>query len=174
MDQQESVRDLLKETFENVNNWLNFAEAKNAAILAFAIALLAAVGSMEYFTSQRIGFILHVLGTSICMICSLISFLPNQGKDKKREDGCSEADNLIFYQDIAKYDPKGYLKAVYKRYRGETIDERQMRKIELDFATEITVNAAITVRKYAWFKRAMWIQILDMCLLVVLAVIPVM
>lgn len=171
MNEHEKVQELLKNIFENVNNWLNFAEAKNAAMIAFDIALLAAVGSMKLFTSEKTWFIIHVLGTCISMILALASFLPNLGKEKRNDDGYLESDNLIFYKDIAKYDPKRYLKAVFKMYAEISITEEQIQKIELDYATEITFNSSVALRKYALFKWALWIQMLNIGVLILMAVI---
>ena len=40
-DEHKFVYELLKNIFSNLNNWLTFAEAKNAAIIAFNIACLS-------------------------------------------------------------------------------------------------------------------------------------
>ena len=45
----ENHSELLQQIFENINMWLHFAEAKNAAIIAFNIALLAALISSNLF-----------------------------------------------------------------------------------------------------------------------------
>ena len=43
-----SIVEMLETIFSNVNSWLNFAEAKNAALMAFNIAMLAVTwGSTE-------------------------------------------------------------------------------------------------------------------------------
>ena len=39
--------ELLEKNFSNVNSWLNFAEAKNAANIAFVVACIAAIFSLE-------------------------------------------------------------------------------------------------------------------------------
>ena len=45
--------DLLYTIFQNVNAWLHFVEAKNAALIAFNIAVLSALmGSNEYSGSK--------------------------------------------------------------------------------------------------------------------------
>lgn len=42
MDRKD-LDELLEKNFSNVNSWLNFAEAKNAANIAFVIACIAAI-----------------------------------------------------------------------------------------------------------------------------------
>lgn len=39
-DDRNSAVSILENTFSNINNWLSFAEAKNAALIAFNIAVL--------------------------------------------------------------------------------------------------------------------------------------
>lgn len=49
----ENHSELLQQIFENINMWLHFAEAKNAAIIAFNIALLAALISSNLFNNAN-------------------------------------------------------------------------------------------------------------------------
>lgn len=53
-DKHKIVQDLLKNIFDNVNNWLTHAETKNAAIVAFNVACLSFVGSMKNIESVKI------------------------------------------------------------------------------------------------------------------------
>ena len=75
MDGKE-LDDLLEKTFSNVNSWLNFAEAKNVANIAFVIACIAAIFSLENrnFLLYTLCFILIISG-----ICSFLSFIPKLG-----------------------------------------------------------------------------------------------
>ena len=49
--------------------------------------------------------------------------------------------------------------------------EEDLSKIELDYADEITYNAQITVNKYAWFNRALCVDIGSMCCILILIII---
>lgn len=42
-----SIVEMLETIFSNVNSWLNFAEAKNAALMAFNIAMLAVTWGVQ-------------------------------------------------------------------------------------------------------------------------------
>lgn len=45
--ENKELDELLEKIFSNVNSWLNFAEAKNAANVGFVVACLAAIFSLE-------------------------------------------------------------------------------------------------------------------------------
>ena len=83
MDRKD-LDELLDKSFSNVNLWLNFAEAKNAANIAFVIAFIAAI-----FSLHNMNVILYT--ASIFLIASgigsLISFLPRLGN--KVSKNCS-------------------------------------------------------------------------------------
>ena len=42
-----TMQEQLKEIFDNVNNWVTFAEAKNAAIIAFNVACISCIWDIE-------------------------------------------------------------------------------------------------------------------------------
>jgi len=67
----------------------------------------------------------------------------------------AETDNLLFYGDIASYDPAGYLQALYKHCDAK--DEAL--PIERDYAQQIVMNSRIAVRKYEWFTTSVWLTI---------------
>ena len=71
-----SIVEMLETIFSNVNSWLNFAEAKNAANIAFVIACIAAI-----FSLQNMNIILYIVCIFLIAsgIGSLISFLPRLG-----------------------------------------------------------------------------------------------
>ena len=45
--QSNDKRELLQWIFNNTNNWLHFAEAKNAAMIAFNVAMAAFLAEMD-------------------------------------------------------------------------------------------------------------------------------
>ena len=68
--------DFLQQEFENVNGWLHFAEAKNAAMIAFNIALFAAVLSSEYLWDYIWLFSLILVGLLLSIYWVIISLWP--------------------------------------------------------------------------------------------------
>lgn len=125
MDNKE-LDELLEKIFSNVNSWLNFAEAKNAANVGFVVACLAAIFSLEDVNALLLNALLYTICIFLVIsgMFSLISFLPKLGnkvirkiplfsKDKKR---ITDEDNLIFFENIKEYSGEVYIKQVCKMY----------------------------------------------------------
>lgn len=170
-DKHKIVQDLLKNIFDNVNNWLTHAEAKNAAIVAFNIACLSFVGSMKNIESVKILYYTMSIGMLLSTIMALISFFPKMGKETSNQSGHSDYDNLLFYVDIAKYDKEQYIKAIFKQYAKIDILDADIQKIEKDFSAEITYNATVVIRKYKWFNYAIKTEIFVLIILVIITII---
>lgn len=175
MNEEESI-DLLYKVFENVNNWLNFAEAKNAANLAFIIAMLQVVTSIDFIPMSEPRFFLSIL-LLISGMFSIISFIPNNkliGFFSEvflifRQNNINENDNLIFYKDIKNYTKEEYLIKIYKYYleKEYTIES----KYEFDLSEEIIENSKIAVSKYLLFKIAVCFDIIFFLIIIILLII---
>ena len=182
------MEDKIKYIFENTNNWLNFAEAKNAALLAFNIALIAAISSGDvspnYSSLQYIIVAILIFSTTI----SLLSFVPRTNnkisqKTYKYTVGIldmiiekifkEKADkNLLFYGYIGEFEiaqADDYLEELKKYYGSKEKEEVTM--FEKDLAEEIIINSRITKRKYNYFKASLCILIVGMILLFIVAVL---
>lgn len=156
------MEERLEKIFSNVNEWLRFAETKNASIVgANAVAIF---GIAKLFTDNahlnqwlKGYLILLIVCAVIGGILALCSFLPRinipwlESGEKEQPHH-----NLIFYSDIAKYEPKQYLSSLYKLH-GTTVEE--FSKLENDYAEQIVVNSRITLKKYEFFRTALWITI---------------
>lgn len=170
-DKHKIVQDLLKIIFDNVNNWLTHAEAKNAAIVAFNIACLSFIGGMKDIEDVRILYYIMCIGMLLSTIMALISFFPKMGKETKNQNGGSDCDNLLFYVDIAKYDKEQYIRAIFKHYAKIDILDADIQKIEKDFSEEITYNATVVIRKYKWFSYAIKTELFALIILVITIII---
>jgi len=164
---KEEVLKELKDIFENVNRWLQFAEAKNGALIGInGVFLFKSVdflfdiingklnGSKVLVTSSLLIF-------SVAMIIALKSFLPNTGvfEDKEVNEEIQNINEnnmvLIFFEDICKYESsKLYLKDIYQYFFYNEITEENLSRRELDYAKEILINSRIASYKYKLFKRA--------------------
>lgn len=167
MDNKE-LDELLEKNFSNVNSWLNFAEAKNAANIAFVVACIAAIFSLE---DMNILLYIICIFLIISGMCSLVSFLPRLGnkvvrkipsilKNKKRK---AKGDNLIFFENIKEYSGDTYIKQVCKMYFDE--NKCNPTKYQLDLSDEIVYNSDIVSRKYKFFKLAVYLDIVVFLLL---------
>lgn len=168
MDNKE-LDELLEKNFSNVNSWLNFAEAKNAANIAFVVACIAAI-----FSLGDMNILLYIICIFLIIsgICSLFSFHPRRGnkvvkkgpsifKNKKRK---TQKDNLILFENIKEYSGDSYVKQVCKMYFGET--KHKPTKYQLDLSYEIVYNSDIVSRKYKFFSFAVYLDIVAFFLLV--------
>lgn len=163
---QEKVTVKLAEVFANVNSWLTFAEAKNAALVtlngAGLLGLIGLLTNSDYKGGRPLTLYLWICAIFLVLglVVSLLSFkpftLPFNGK-KQLLKSQEEKLNLLFYGDLAKYNrSQDYLADIYKHYYNKDISEEDFNRLELDYADEILINAKITVKKYQYFKLALF------------------
>ena len=172
MENNKSAKAILESIFSNINSWLNFAEAKNAALIAFNIAIMAALlGNTDILLNCK--YVFYTVNTMMLISSGLAlwSFKPDTGNNKKDMQSIRIDDNLLLYSHAAKYTKEKYLVAIYKNYLNEIKQEDDLLKIELDYADEITYNARITVNKYKWFWRALWVDLISLVGIFILFVI---
>ena len=67
----EKLDELLNQIFSNINSWLNFAEAKNAANIALVIACLTAIFSLNSMNVLLYFISILFLISGISSLCSL-------------------------------------------------------------------------------------------------------
>lgn len=178
MMENKELDELLDKVFSNVNSWLNFAEAKNAANIALVVACIAAIFSLD--SMNVLLYVICILFT-FSGIYSLISFLPRLGhkvvgkfpkleekiiKKKVRKD---ENDNLLFFEAIKKYSGNEYAKQVSKLYFKTS--KKDFSKYQLDLANEIVYNSDIASRKYQFFKVAAYLDVVAFMFLAVCFII---
>lgn len=168
----------LKYIFDTTNKWLQFAEAKNGALIAINGTLI--FKCIDFFTDSHLGKVkgneiiliiaigLFILATSI----SLISFFPKMGKNNTNNNNvCNcyclkkirQNRLLNFYGDISKYNNgTEYLKDIYEFYYTK---KKPFHKIELDYSEEIVFNSKVTLRKYKMFKYSVGLDIFAISLI---------
>lgn len=171
MMEDEKLNELLDKVFSNVNSWLSFAEAKNAANIALVVACIAAIISLDSINDLL--YIICIL-FSISGICSLISFLPRLGdkivrkcpklaeKLVKKKD---ENDNLLFFEAIKKYSGNEFVEQVSKSYL--KTNKKVFSRYQIDLANEIVYNSDIVSRKYKFFKVAAYLDVIAFVLFLV-------
>lgn len=167
-DQHKEIQELLREIFNNINSWLSFAEAKNAAIIALNVASVPFIWNLKKPDETNILINIICAGMLISTIIALFSFYPDKGTNNLDKGNHSAFYNLILYKKIAQYGKIQYLKAVFKQYAGSELQNWDIQKIEEDLADEITYNANIVVRKYKCFCYALIIEIVMLLLLVIM------
>lgn len=139
--------------------WLNFAENKNAMLIAANGAAIFGIftllgGSSTLNTMYVIYIYQALLFLFLSAVFCLISFVPQV--DIPWLDSMhppKEEDNLLAYADIANYDSKLYLETMYKQ---ETVDLKEINPFEENLAELIILYSRIALRKYSLFNLGVW------------------
>ncbi len=169
MIMNESLNELLEKSLERVNFWLQFAEAKHAALIAFILAVLAIIYGGDFIDN----FIFETITATFylaALVISMVSFSPRYDKDVSRKIGnYSNNDNLLYWKDIAKYADEDFLKRIYKDFLSE--DKNSFKVSERLYAQEIIINARIADKKYNLFQLSVKIAIVATVLIPIFLII---
>jgi len=157
--------------FQNVNDWLKFAEAKNAALLAFSgtgfTAILGVLTTAQGLPSSlRIGLFVSTGFLSMCILLCALSFTPKTNLERLlwlrtkpgRRSTINGDDNFYFFENLRKYDPAGLLVALDKYYFSDSLIQPYAKELR-DLASQITINSDIADLKYEMFNRALYFLI---------------
>ncbi len=152
----------LHNIFNNVNEWLKFAEAKNAGILGLTSIMVFWL--LRLVNSNIDGFCFYfyyglILVGAIVIILALMSFAPILNKFYSNNIGkYGNHKNIYFYGDIKDFKDKNgnfktdeYLLLVHKK-AGKNVNNFTPNPLEEDLAKQIIVNSHIAYRKYSIFK----------------------
>lgn len=156
----EELHSFFEKQLERTNYWLSFGEAKNAALIALGVAMIAFLAELktESFVFRAILLMLFVVS---CII-SMASFWPNTDSRVRKKETNGPHDNLVFWGDIALLkDEKQYIDLVVERYFPEMTFDEEHDKLTYDLASEIITNSKIAKRKYLLFKIALSLDILS-------------
>lgn len=148
----------LNDIFSNINDWLKYAEAKTATLIAGNAALI--FGISKIILSNDVDSNLEKYLIFCCLLCllslslCLLSVIPalSMPWDSKPSDR-SKKDSVIYFGDIAKYSPLTYLSLIVKKTNSKNEGFTEYQK---DLAFQIIVNSVIAVKKYNYFKVAIW------------------
>lgn len=162
LNKEGTIENYFENQFEYVYKWLSFAEAKNAALVAFNVAVLKVVNDIKDISMGLKIFILVLLIVSL--IIALKSFFPDlSNKVEDNKSVFDENKNLIFFQDIAQIPNEHILlKLVKEKYFPEKDDSYIENKYLLDLSSEILINSRITLNKYKSFRTALCIDMIAM------------
>jgi hypothetical protein len=157
------MKEELNKILGNVNDWLKFAETKNAVIIAFNGAAISAIlqSYPENTKSLKMfeGIMLTLFALSICI--SIYSFLPilkNSFKYKKLNDNDFEAEkaklNCYFFRDHSRISCNQLLNLLIHKSSTGAYHANNM---EIDIAEQIISNAEIAMSKFVLFSTAAYI-----------------
>lgn len=148
--------DELHKIFSNVNDWLKFAEAKNAVLIGFIgallIGLLSLLSANNTLVTTLIKFLLFPIEI-LALIISVLSFLPKLNLIKKKKNKSKRHYTNIYYfghlKDLTQDD---LLKELY--FSEGLTSPKEFQKLETDLASQIVNNAGIAWDKSKSFEVA--------------------
>lgn len=156
------MEERLKPLLVFIQDLVKFAEAKNAVLVAFnggaILGVLKFIGDNTCLNEYVVYYLWTFVFFAACgLVVSLLSFLP---RVKILWVGCTgepqATDNLILFSDICKYEVNQYLRALYL-----ADDKPSAKYTDFDklYANQVIVNARIAMRKYTFFRKALWCTI---------------
>ena len=177
MNKEETTQrvEILEFIFENVNNWVHFAEAKSAMIIAFNIAIISVTNDFISLENRKFGFYLILVLIIVSTIFALGSVIPNfaLGSVIPNEKiiyykmfKFEGEPNYLFYSYIASFaNGEQYMEELYQKYWGQS--KLNVTQLEKDLCGEIYENSKIAASKYKLFEVSSKIDVL-VCFIVII------
>ena len=159
---EKTIEEKLLIIFNNVNDWLKFAEAKNAVLIGFiGAALIGVFSSWTSLNPEHQLLIKYIFfPIEICaLLVSFYSFLPDlklfeRTSKKKSKKSRKDGINLYFFGHLKDLTKEHLLKELYNPSCPEKFS-----RFELDLAYQITINSDITWKKYIAFKLSGYLSL---------------
>ena len=164
------MEEQLDRIFKNINDWLKFAEMKNAMIIGLngvvLFGVLRLAKSDTGFLHERIYIIFAVL-VSYSAIVAILSFYP-QTKIKwfwlAKNALPEHDDNLLFYSHIKRYDADGYL---HRLNEGNRKRVESFSKVEKNYSSQIIINSNIADDKFSYFKHSVGVFLFSVAWIII-------
>lgn len=155
--EEEALEKALSANLSRINEWLRFAETKNAALLTFSSAWLVAVCTL--WSNQtapalvRVPLLLACPTIIIAAAISIISLLPHRQTKNTGETARNHTTrNLLFHGNVSSLDISTALNSFNSRYKPSTGKKVASGLLD-DLATQLVETSIITKRKYSLFNR---------------------
>ncbi|MFC4636445.1 Pycsar system effector family protein [Dokdonia ponticola] len=165
------MNEVLVKILDETKEWLKFAEAKNAMLLAFNAGSIYGISKLSFLNKiEGINFIdgyfsfvtiLLVLSTATC----LISFVPRLKFMYLSITNSKEENNIFFFEHLGESTPKQILKSLKEKGVKDEFSE-----IDTDIAVQIHSLANVARRKYGLFTIAIWITVSAYVSLIIAAI----
>lgn len=166
IEQYNKIVSHFENQLERTNYWLSFAEAKNGAIIAINVALIAVL--ITIFDKIPIFCVIVISCFLVSCTQSLISFIPNTKSRLDVNRMISDGElNLLFYGDVASIGTtERYIELIKNRYfLGDEMIP--VNKLVYDLASEVLINSRITLKKYNCFKNAVKVDFIALALTII-------
>ncbi len=147
------MKEDIKDIFQNINEWLKFAEAKHAGLIVLNSGIIFGILSVYKDYKTIIDWhiiLLIIIFIGISIILSLISLFPITNNDTKNKNK-NVPINLYFFGSLSKLNETDFKNELLKTNANYKFD-----KFEKDIINQIIINSRIATRKYKLFIFAIW------------------
>ncbi|MBO0947271.1 Pycsar system effector family protein [Fibrella forsythiae] len=157
------MNDDLKAIFANVNDWLKYAETKNATLVAFnGASIFGLLQAWSVVPSHEIIFI-DVILLAFSALLSIISFVPrlstvlsNKKYGSQEWNNAKNIVNILYFDDLSKLSSAQFVELYELRINGTFHPVG----IDLNLIDQIIINSEIAIKKNRWFGLSVRISIL--------------
>ncbi len=152
---------MLEDIYERAIDWVKYAEAKNAALIALNGALIVGISFLKSSEGKALSSAFIHLEPILLLILllgclsSLISFIPILSRLKIRKQDLPNP-NLFYFGDIARISIDKFLTVAVSKYEWKIENKQQFK----DLSTQIIINSEIAIRKFFLFKVAAYLDLL--------------
>jgi hypothetical protein len=159
---EDEVEQRLLSILAMVNDWLKFAETKNAGLVGLGSAGTAVAASFLNQSKGRaltVGLGMAAVLLAISVLIGLASFFPRTSLARhltRDVGGPGAKDNLYYYGHLAKYAPAALVEAIARDYAQTGYTDIVHARSRDDLAAQIIVNSRITLAKLQLFGIATW------------------
>lgn len=155
--EDEALEKALSGNLARINDWLRFAETKNAALLTFSSAWLVAICSIwsndRAPLAIKISMLVAAPSVIVAALIALVSLLPRiQNKSSKDTAQQLTTQNLLFHGNLANLDIATSSNVLRNRYRPGIGKEVSGNHIQ-DLCTQIVETSVITKTKFTLFTN---------------------
>lgn len=163
----------LKDQYDNLKDWLKYAETKNGVLLSFSsLAVFNLVKMLSEADEKDFYFHLVLWGAcipfGIGVVAGLLSLFPetsaakflgriSQNRSLPGQYDPRSRTSLIYFGDLLKLKPQEYLLQLTKA--GVLSEKDRHTQIEEDFAEQIVILAQIVQRKFSVFNKGVSVMI---------------
>lgn len=158
-----SNEERLLKVFANVNDWLKFAEAKNAMIIALNAASIYGIAKAMNLkvieNSEFLSWYLFIVIIQLVFstVCALISFAPRVKIIKGGLFAPGSVSNVLFFEYLKTKSSDEIIREVNSIEKSDMAFKPTL--FETDVAVQIQQNSIIASRKYSYFAIAVWLTI---------------
>ncbi len=148
------MEEKLKYILSEINEWLKFAEAKHAALIAFngavVLGLLGIFENIAGLPNIKIIFLIIALLIGLSLLFSFVSLIPKSNTFSKfRKNGVKTSINILLASDLSKISVQeftDYLNQIDKEWKPGYFEKQLLDRI--------LIHSDISARKYRLFNWA--------------------